>query len=212
MTAKQENRLSGAITTHNYLLSSQPIWGGIQLFVDRVAFYGNLIEEIKAARITQEKNISGIAEDKETAWEAMADKAVEIAMAIETFAIINGNSELQKLVHVSSSSFSKTDDTGKLSLAQNIYNLAVENFESIQTINTTQADIDDLKAKLETYNAIVQKPREAITETSEATEQLTGLFKELTRQNEILDRLVETFRTQQPEFVSRYKMARVIVD
>jgi hypothetical protein len=83
----------------------------------------------------------------------------------------------------------------------------------LATLQVTQANIDELAAALQAFNAAKASPRTHAAERMAQTQSLASLIREMsgTLWNEI-DPLVNLFRRTNPDLVAGYRAARVIVD
>jgi hypothetical protein len=80
-------------------------------------------------------------------------------------------------------------------------------------VQVTQANIDELTQTLADFNEAKSAPRQATAERAAQTESLPALIRDANSilRNEV-DPLVALFSRSNPDFVSAYNSARVIVD
>lgn len=212
MNKRQENRLSMYLAVQTYMNNKQTEWEGLPILVSQKADLDTLITGIQETRRIQETDITGITRDKENKSDALGDKVVEVASSLGGYALINGDTKLQSEVYITPAHFDLLNDTGKITFSELVKQKAVEYLSELTDFNTTQEDIDELQSLLNAYSKVVQSPREAMSDASAATVKLEKLMYDVNKKLEILDKLVYTLQTANPDFVQGYKNARIIVD
>ena len=115
-------------------------------------------------------------------------------------------------------SYSKSDlrggrDTASRDKCQQIHDAGTENLAALTDYLITTALLTDLQQKIAAYNAAIQKPRQAKTNTKTATSQLEQVFAAADQVlGARLDKLVVQFEDANPTFFTNYQNARLIVD
>jgi hypothetical protein len=96
---------------------------------------------------------------------------------------------------------------------QNIDDAGVEHKDALAAYGVTDAKLADLQTAINGYTGEVAKPRNAIVDRKVTKAQIKDLFKQA---DEILveqmDKLIEDFAEDNPEFVAQYNAARIIID
>lgn len=165
-----------------------------------------------AARISG-ANLTGIAADKSVSKQDLSRIASQTAGLIYAYAAKNGNNTLKQAVNFSASDLLRLKDAEIAPQSQSIHDKGVENLAALADYGVTAEKLADLQAAINSYAQSVPKPRTAIAERSTVKANIKQLFREAdTILVEQLDRLIENFRKDHPDFVSTYKAARKIVD
>ena len=104
-------------------------------------------------------------------------------------------------------------DTEVHTKCQLIHDKADPIIGSLADYGLVAADLTDLQSKIDSYMDIIPKPRTAISNKKTATSDLTIHFTEAdSLLNDMLDKLMEQYKTSDAEFYITYFNARLIVD
>ena len=172
-----------------------------------------LIQKIKEVRPIQEGNITGVSKDKREARRKVSRKAIVIAERLYAFASITGNNKLKERVAIRPSEFDTCRDTVVCDYINIIFNAAGQYVSELAKFNVTQEDLDELNRLNDEYSVIIENPRQAVTNKSRVTKYLTDYFKQSDIiLKERLDKLMNYFRENSPDFWHQYKSARKIID
>jgi hypothetical protein len=86
------------------------------------------------------------------------------------------------------------------------------NLAALADYGITQAALDSLQTAINTYSADTPKTRTAISQRKTTTANLAALFDETDRLlKDRMDKLVQTFKAANPDFVQTYEATRRIV-
>ncbi len=213
MTDPQENKLSMYISVQTVVKKHNTVWSGLPAYVTAFGEFEGVIQSIQDTRLVQEGDISGVPKDKAQAKEAAIQKAIEVASAVYAYAAKNNNNTLKGKVNYSVSELRKSRDTVLIDRLQVIHNEANNIVGSLGDYGIDAADLTALQGLIDAYENLVEEPRGAITNRSEATAALPGLFDQGDGLlNEQLDKLMEQFKQNNPKFYVRYFNTRLIID
>ncbi|MBA2269698.1 MAG: hypothetical protein H0W20_03755 [Chthoniobacterales bacterium] len=125
----------------------------------------------------------------------------------------NADHQLLALVEVTPSSLHSMGVEALATRALSIHKEATTRLTQLAPLNVTQANVGELKTKLDAFNESKEAPRTAVAGRAAQTSALPELIREVSGllRNK-LDRAVNLFRRSNSEFVAGYRTARVIVD
>ncbi|KKN10305.1 hypothetical protein LCGC14_1037880 [marine sediment metagenome] len=213
MTDPQENKLSMYISVQTVVNKNDTVWSGLPAFVTAFGEYEGMIQDIQNTRLVQEGDITGVPKDKAQAKEAAIQKALEVSTAVYAYAAKNNNNTLKEKVNYSPSDLRRSRDTVLIDRLQVIHNEANNIVGDLGDYGIDANDLTDLQGLIDAYENLVEEPRAAITNKSEATAALVSLFKQGDALlNEQLDKLMEQFKEDNGKFYTQYFNARIIID
>ena len=214
MTGKQENRYSMCLVTQNVVNENNVIWTGVPAFVTAFGEFETGITSINATRLEQEKDLKGIAEDKKVKEEEMILQTLGLIGPLVAYANVTSNEPLRQEVDYSERELKRSRDTVLENQCQIVQDRAnTHSADLIASYGVTAGQITDHATTITDYHEVIAGPRSAIAVRKTYTElletQLDSTIKILTDK---LDQLVVVFESANPQFVSDYKNARIIVD
>lgn len=213
MTDPQENKLSMYMSVQTVVNKNNTVWSGLPAFVTAFGEFEGVIQSIQDTRLVQEGDITGVPKDKAQAKEAAIQKALEVSTAVYAYAAKNNNNTLKAKVDYAPSELRRSRDTVLLDRLQVIHDEANNILGDLGDYGIDASDLTDLQALNDAYETLVQEPRAALTNQSEATAALVGLFKQGDALlNEQLDKLMEQFKEDDRKFYRQYFNTRIIID
>lgn len=211
MTQNQENKLSMYLATLVILEKNRSVWQGIPAIVQLVTQITKQVGLLQKAVKKQTEKRKGIALDKGSSRQAMADQAVLVGGIVKAYANATENYQLEESVNYTVTNFTNGKDTLAKEQAEIIWDKATEYITQLADYGLTQADLDDLDNSIEEYADLVSSPRVGITDRKESTgsirqliTQIDNLFKKQ------LDLLLVRYKST--AFYPTYQAARIIVD
>ena len=212
MDTDTANRIAMLKTTAAYLEAHNAVWSSMAPMITKFEEYKQTLAATDAAAQKQQAP-SGAAEDKTEARDALEDVTFLMCEALGVLAQASGDHDLAALTGVRESDLTRATAEELSNLAANILAAANARKSELSTVQVTQANIDEMDQSLKNFNAAKTAPRSAIAERSVHTKSLPTLSREaqaILRNS--MDRYVNLFRRTDPDFVTGYKAARVIVD
>jgi hypothetical protein len=212
MDTKQTNRVTMFKTVIAYLDDNSAVWNtmapletAVTNFKARVAAIDTTAQQQEAPR--------GATVDKAEARDALEDVLFLACEALGALAHANGDNDLLALADVTRTSLDHLDTEELSNRATSVLAEANARKTELVPLQVTQANLDELGQALEDYNAAKAGPRTVTAARAAHTESLPALIREASGilRNQI-DRMVSLFNRSNPNFVSGYKTARVIVD
>ena len=193
--------------------SAKPIWSTLKAFKDNYTQFVQHLATLERLARLQGQRKTGVAEDKKQARIEVVEDTINVAASVIAWASTNKNRELVARVNFSRSTLMTARSVECVAHCQTVHDAAEENLEALADYGVTEADLEGLQEKIDAFDGVADKPREAVTKRATFT---TGVREEIEAIDEILegrlDKLALKFRGSNPEFVKDYKNARVIVD
>jgi hypothetical protein len=179
-------------------------------FADGITRQEEINNEIDRIRILQEKDNSGVTENKNYTLKSLLDQTLDISGAVHSYAVKKEDTQVMSKVDFKVRTLSKMVP-GKLISAAGT---TLEEAKKVPSADLAKTGIssDELKAYeeiVEHYKSISNSPRATQIEVSVYTKQLLALFKESGKlYKQSMDRLARQFKTKAPEYYMKYHAAR----
>ncbi len=213
LTARQEAKLNMYEVVAVTLDANSAITAANAALTAAIVEFKAFIAQIMAAAQTSSAVLTGIAADKKATKNSVSQTAAVIAGQIFAFAAKNGNNTLKQAVNFSATDLRRVKDGEFVPRCQTIHNLGVEHKTALADYGITDAKLADLQTAIDDYAQSVPKPRAAITDRATVKANIKQYFRQAdTLLAEQVDKLVETFSKESPDFVATYRNARVIID
>jgi hypothetical protein len=191
---------------------NEVIWTSMVPFSTAVAAFKEKVRAIDAT-VQRQETPTGATQDKAGARDALEDVLFLMCEALGALAHVSKDQDLLALTDITRSGIDKLDSEQLSNRAALVLAQANAKKADLAAVQVTQANIDELTQALQSYNEAKAGPRRATAERVAQTESLSTIIREA---NDILrnqiDRLVNLFARSNPQFVSSYQAARVIVD
>ncbi len=212
MNNRQSNQLNMYQSVIAVLDEDNAVWTPMAPFGPALTALKNKVNGIRATA-QQQETPTGAAQDKADARDDLEEVLFLTCQALAVLGYEDSDNDLLALTDVTRSSLAKIDSDRLSQLASSILAQANAKQTELATLQVTQANIDELNQALAEFNEAKTGPRQATVARSAHTDSLTTQFREA---NEILrdrlDPMVNILGRTNPQFASRYRSARVIVD
>lgn len=212
MNTEQINRVTMFKTTIGVLDENNAVWSSMAPLAAAVTAFKDKVSAIDAT-VQRQETPTGATQDKAGTRNALEDVLFLMCEALGALAHISNDQDLLALTDITRSGIDKLDSEGLSNRAALVLAQANEKKTELATLQVTQANIDELDQALQNYNTAKAGPRQATVTRVAQTESLSTLIREA---NDILrnriDKMVNLFGRSNPQFVSSYQAARVIVD
>lgn len=142
----------------------------------------------------------------------LGSETVKLAGVVQTFADDTNDFQLRDDMKVTPSQLQRMRDDEIAPFCQFIYNRASEHTSALREYNLEAADFTRLQTLINEYTAESPKPRNAVSQRKTTNANIAALFADNRKRLKKLDKQIETFRDENPDFVETYFNARVIVD
>jgi hypothetical protein len=212
MTLRQQSKIAMLMVLTEYLSQNTAIVNTIPNLAGLITQLKTLISQIQAQSEQQIINHTGVAVAKKEARINLVGVAADVARKLSAYALMDNNDNLLKEVRISDSVLSRMADEKLKEVCQLIYDRALANVQPAAQYGVNNPLLTSLLNAIDTFNAIIPKPRLSATEKKQATTQLTKLFVDVEVILEKVDMLVDIVKSNQVIFYSGFKSARMIVD
>jgi len=176
--------------------------------VDRLS---TLISEIELQSANQDKDLTGITEDKNELADQVVDYLIEVSGAVHSYAELNGNKALQSLVNYKPTKVVRLDQHDLITAADIVLNEA-QKIPELSNAGISPEELNEFSEVLTRLKDSTTNRREAGIEQSGSTKRIAELFSqgEDIKKN-TLDRLAPQFQRKAPEFYNKYKTAANVI-
>ncbi len=194
--------------------------GNFEISIAKVPKFANAMLKLKevsvkiqAIQVQQERDITGVAEDKHKTLNQLIDLMVEISGALQSYALEKENNTLHERINFTESTIDKLPH----SVINNTAELIIEEADKLTPEELTAEGISaeeltELKSLQAKFKVILQAPRQAIIDRSNQTEELRELFSEAADiKKKVLDNLITQFKRKDPEFYRKYTAASNVI-
>jgi Carboxypeptidase regulatory-like domain len=196
-------------TVENYCTENTNIISANIAFVTAFGDFKAKIAAVNVAAQLDDRKITGITVDKNKIRQSLCEQAADAASIITAYAATVGDNTLLKAVNFPISTLAKTSEDTLVPRCQNIHDAGETNLPALKDYGLTGTILTALQTSINDFAAAVAKPRTAISERKTVTENLVVLFKATDEILEMrMDKLVNTFKTTNPDFVKTYEAAR----
>jgi hypothetical protein len=212
MTSGQIDFLSMFYETDQACFLFQTVWDADLVFkASYNAFKGKipLIEQNRDTQLTPTKWATINKEEKKTAVE---DKTMFLINRMQSYANTVGDKELLSSINFTASDLKRLRGANLIGTCNVIVTKAIEKAGELGSYGINRVLISELQAAITAFADSLTTPGSAKSNTKVATENLATLFKEaeeiLTKR---LDLDIEVYKTTNPDFYSRYQIARMVI-
>ncbi len=213
MNAKQNAKLNMYRATEKHIEDNSEIIASTPAFQTAFNKFKARIAAISSTAQQKSAALTGIAADKKNSKQILCKLAADIAGVIYAYASATNNETLKQEMNLPVTTLLRTRDEALAPRCQNIHDRAQSNARALNEYGIKPDQLTDLQTAIDNYSAETMKPRTAVSNRKTATANLAALFKET---DDILknqmDKLIELYRADHPDFVNTYFETRIIVD
>jgi len=211
MTNEQENRLNMQLTTAKFCGDNSSAVNLLPTYSNNLQIVLETNQQIQGIAGFQGTGTSGITSNKKQLRLNLNASSSDTARKLTSFAKLNDNYTLLGEVSFSESDFKNFSDIEARDKAQFLYNKAQEHLPELPAYALNETTQLTLQNNIASFNEVITAPRIGITNKSQATKQLAGLFKTATTALEKMDAAVEIVKLTEPIFYNGYKSARKVI-
>ncbi len=182
-------------------------------FAAAIAELKGVCTQIKNELVQQEKDITGVTEDKHQILNELIDMLMILSGALQSYALEKKNNTLYESVKFSESFIEKSVHTDISSISS----LLVEEMDKLTQEELTAEgisteDVAEIKKLDLDFKEMLQAPRQAIIDRTGHTENMRNLLEKAAEiKNNVLDNLVIQFKRKDPEFYFKYNAAANVI-
>lgn len=211
MLKTQENKLSMYEAVNSYLETNSGVYSGIAELMEMKGEF--VLNKVKLSRKEDERINAkiGKVEEKSTARESVTMPALAISGAIFAYAKKTGDPELQKKSDITISDLDRIRDSEFPIALNSIKDLASANLSNLSGFGINEEMVTNFGSRIERYaKALGSKESSGATKKG-ASDSLEKLFRSGDSILESIDRMLERYREENPEFYNGYKKSRQII-
>jgi hypothetical protein len=212
MTTDQKIKLNMYLAIRNFVIQNDAIAKSVPKFAASYATLQSTVTEIQLISEMQGVNKTGIAIDKNKLKDTLIALAAKNSRKIAALAKFSNNNTLLKEVRFNESDLLRVPEVTLKECVQIIYDKAEANIGSLAEHGITPETQKLFMETIAAFNKALATPRSGISEKSQATQKLPGLFSTADATLELMDFAVGIVQDEQPDFSSGYKTARKLVD
>lgn len=160
----------------------------------------------------QRVNRSGVKDSKKELRNKLSKSSIDTSNKLAAYAMVTNNKILSKEIHVTESELLNASDPKLLDMALILHAKATEHMQGAETYDITPEYLTNLYSLIEQFRQAIPSTRARVTESKAVTDQLALLTKENDMLLENMDTLVEVIKYSHPEFYSKYKDTRKVIN
>ncbi len=185
----------------------------IPYFEDGVNKMAEIVIEIKDLSVIQDRDLTGITEDKTDLHNEVIDSLIEISGAVHAYAGKQGNKTLQALVNYKPSKVAHMDAHELIDACSNTVVEARKIPEAdLAETGITSAEITEFDSILTRLKGSTGLRRTAVIDKKDITRRIAQLFAAAADiKKNTLERLAPQFQRKAPEFYNTYKDAANVI-
>ena len=213
MTSREEAKLSMYRAVSQHCSNNTAIVNTNLAFKNSVTTVDAKIATLITSETGAQKKTKGIAEDKGTLRATVVQSAFDTASQVYAYANKSKNETLKQTVNFSITDLERIKDDLLIPTCNNIKKAANDNLAALADYGVTAATLTALQTDMDNYSGSVAKPRLAKTQKTTDNKNVKATMKEIDNiLKEEMDKTVVAFRKTNPDFVTKYKEVRKIVD
>ena len=213
MNANQEAKLTMYRAVEQHCDDNSAITGTVTAFQTALDDFKAKIAALISTEQLLGTPLKGIAVDKTVLKQSLCQQAADVASLVYAFAAATGNNTLLEEVNFPITKLLRLRDDQLAPRCQDIYDISTANMPGAKDYGLKQPMLDGLQTAITGYAAQTPKPRLAVSERKTHNANITTLIKEADAilKNQI-DKMMVSFKTDHPDFVSEYESNRHIID
>lgn len=213
MEQQQINRLEMLEDTNTFLDAHATVYSAVPIITKYKNDLVKLITGIKTAAKKQDASQVFIGKSKKELKRIISEKMDILDDMAEAYAEDLNHAELISKVSNSMSDYNKLANVDFEIKVKNVLEV-IENEDLTEMANygLTQELIDDVKLQFDEFEEKSGKPRAYRIASRVATQDLDGLFKEVTVVTQRLDKVMKRFKRSNTSFYNGYEAARIVMN
>lgn len=212
MNAKQWNKLNMMMAVLSLCRSEREVWEGVAGFAKAFERFEDLVEKLNKDAELQETDTTGIAKDKMRAKEQCIVVTMQVGGALYVMAKEKGDIALMEEVRINKSTLDRDRDNICLQRCIAVLERAQEFAAFLEYYGVSEARLGQFENTVQKLAELTVRPRSAMIERMAATKSIRENVREIDDLlNNVLDRLVETFRETNLSFYNMYFTTRRVI-
>lgn len=210
MTTKDENYVSMCRSVNEVFSRYQSVWETNPRFTKEVTGFRELLTNILNTKADSNIVTTGATTDKSEAGMALYNHAVNLGKRASVYALDTDNMELHDRLRTSRGALSNMHDTFALAKSKDIYNQLSVIKDALPDYGVAEAELTDLKARIDAFDALISRPRDLIVERKGHNQTIPEQMQALRKNIYKLDSLINIFDGS--PFEMDYRNARKVVN
>ena len=198
--------------TNAVLMDNEPVWNVLPGFVTAKNKFNLIWLDIDPDAAKQLAGTGTASDTKSSTRTLLTGFMLRMNGNMHAYAIATGNMALRSDTNISESTLDRLRDNTFLMTAKMTRELAITNAAGLTDYGVTDAFMAQFTQAIKDYSDGMPGPRKAISLRSTATKGIKEKIAACNEQLLIMDKLMENFRETNPQFVSDYFSARMIID
>src|SRR5690606_36052696 len=214
MQTRISNRVNMLRTTLNYLTDNAAATAAIAAFAGIKTTADNKLTLIDQLTQIADGTTGGVTLDTNIIRATMSNIALKCGNGLSAYAASINNNTLHAKVTYTLPQLNRMKKEEVDDVCQTIHDEADTHIADAGSFGYDAADITDLQTSIDLYRTASQSPRQAIISRSEAKKNITLLVREVIDDSFVkqLDKMVNTLKLSNIEFVNTYFRSREIID
>ncbi len=196
----------------SYLSGNQSVTANVPVIAEGMAKLISIQDSIRSYEELQSSIAKVSSAQKAEARQKAEFAGSAFAGKLYSFGINTGNTEIVKKYEVTISDFRTAGDVMLVNRLLAIKDDVRDNLSALASHGITQESYDEFEATVDNYVTSVGKKETSYAERSAAVKSISALFDEASETLKTLDKLVELYRSKNPNFFNGYKSVRGIRD
>lgn len=212
MRTIQTNRLAMYKEVDSYMARHNDVWSEMSpLTVALQTFKGKILDADNAVQL--QETPTGATDTKAAARDELEEVVFLTGEALSVLGHADGDGELLSVTDLTRASLDRLPDDELITRGNAVLDRANARKTDLATLQVTQGNLQEFTQKLQQFSTLKLQPRSDAVEHAAKTQSLASIMREANAilRNQI-DRMVNLFSRTNPEFVSGYRAARVVVD
>lgn len=213
MNNAKTNKFSMYKTVQKFGSQEAASFTAVPIIATTFADLNTLIGQVGKAAKQQGAKTKGITLSKAQQKKQMAELAVVVSGTVSAFATKTGNQELKSAMQYTFSEVNKQTDADSATTCDLIYDKALPFLPDLADYGLTTSTLADFRACIDTFEDLIGKRRGSVGTKTAATQDLDELFAQTdTLLKEVLDKLLQPFKSSNPNLYNQYLSARQVID
>lgn len=213
MNKDQHNKLDMYEAVHTYLDANTDKWNGVPVLITFKNELSELLANIREHQDHQEAARVFLGANKTTQKRFVSEKADILNDALEAYAAIESNAELEQKAAKSFSDLNRLRNQDFVTIVTETIVLLEQYLEALADYGVTADQITDLKNSFDQFLLLQGQPRQYRIAGKQATLNLAELFENASNLLATkMDKVMKRFKRTDTNFFNGYEAARVIVN
>ena len=187
------------------------IWTAFARLVSEIANFKTLNQQLDKYIQAQQNDITGVAEAKNNAFDALVLATVSAAHKAYVWAVDTANTTLQAQFEVQKTDIYHLSQDKGFARCKSIINDITNNIGSMASVNLLPADTNHLAQLMTTYQGLEGTPKVAQAAKTDATDGIDNMMAPIDKSLDLIDKLITSqYSSTNADMVQQFQIARAI--